>query len=113
MGDFPGGPVVKISHSNAGGAGLIPSWGAKIPWELQIRRTPGKDKLRAGRRRGVVQEQGSRPEDWVRGNEERRALVGQDREHIGETVARPWRIMEAVLGFRFLFQKQLEVLRGF
>ena len=29
--DFPGGPVVKTSPSNAGGAGSIPGWGAKIP----------------------------------------------------------------------------------
>ena len=29
--DFPGGPVVKTSPSNAGGTGSIPGWGAKIP----------------------------------------------------------------------------------
>ena len=29
--DFPGGPVVKTSPFNAGGAGLISSWGAMIP----------------------------------------------------------------------------------
>ena len=29
--DFPGGPVVKISPSNAGGAGSIPGQGAMIP----------------------------------------------------------------------------------
>ena len=29
--DFPGGPVVKTSPSNAGGAGLIPGQGTKIP----------------------------------------------------------------------------------
>ena len=29
--DFPGGPVVKTSPSNAGGAGLIPALGPKIP----------------------------------------------------------------------------------
>ena len=29
--NFPGGPVVKTSASNAGSAGLIPVWGAKIP----------------------------------------------------------------------------------
>ena len=29
--DFPGGPVVKTSPSNAEGAGSIPGWGAKIP----------------------------------------------------------------------------------
>ena len=33
--DFPGGPVVKISPSNAGGAGLIPGQGAKIPHALR------------------------------------------------------------------------------
>ena len=31
MGDFPGSPVVKTSPSNAGGMGLIPGQGAKIP----------------------------------------------------------------------------------
>ena len=31
FGDFPGGPGVKTSPSNAGGAGLIPGWGVKIP----------------------------------------------------------------------------------
>ena len=29
--DFPGGPVVKTSASNAEGAGLMPGQGAKIP----------------------------------------------------------------------------------
>ena len=33
-GDFPGGPVVKTLPSNAGGAGLIPGQGAKIPHAL-------------------------------------------------------------------------------
>ena len=32
--DFPGGPVVKTSPSNAGGQGLIPGQGAKIPHAL-------------------------------------------------------------------------------
>ena len=32
MRDFPGGPVVKTSPSNAGGVGLIPGRGAKIPY---------------------------------------------------------------------------------
>ena len=32
--DFPGGPVVKTSPSNAGGAGSNPSRGAKIPHAL-------------------------------------------------------------------------------
>ena len=30
--DFRGGPGVKISSSNAGAAGSIPSWGAKITY---------------------------------------------------------------------------------
>ena len=30
--DFPAGPVVKTSPSNAGGADLNPSWRAKIPY---------------------------------------------------------------------------------
>ena len=29
--DFPGSPMVKTLPSNAGGVGLIPGWGAKIP----------------------------------------------------------------------------------
>ena len=33
-GDFPGGPVVKTSSSNAGGVGLIPGQGAKIQHAL-------------------------------------------------------------------------------
>ena len=33
-GDFPSGPVVKTSPSNAGGAGLIPDKGVKIPHSL-------------------------------------------------------------------------------
>ena len=28
--DFPGGPMVETSPSNAGGAGSIPGWGTKI-----------------------------------------------------------------------------------
>ena len=31
VGDFPGSPVVKTSPPNAGGVGLIPAQGAKIP----------------------------------------------------------------------------------
>ena len=31
QGDFPGRPAVKILPSNAGRAGSIPGWGAKIP----------------------------------------------------------------------------------
>ena len=33
--DFPGGPVVKTSPSNAGGVSLIPGWGAKMPHASQ------------------------------------------------------------------------------
>ena len=29
--DFPGGPVIKILPSSAGGAGSIPGWGNQIP----------------------------------------------------------------------------------
>ena len=32
--DFPGGPVGKILPSNAGYAGSIPGWGAKIHMPL-------------------------------------------------------------------------------
>ena len=32
--DFPGGPVVKTSPSNAGGVGSIPCWGTKMPCDL-------------------------------------------------------------------------------
>ena len=35
MGDFPGGPVVKTSPSNAGGVGSIPGRGDKIPHALR------------------------------------------------------------------------------
>ena len=35
MGDFPGGPVVKTLLSNAGGVGLIPDQGGKIPHASQ------------------------------------------------------------------------------
>ena len=31
MEGLPWGPVVKTSPSSAGGVGLIPGWGAKIP----------------------------------------------------------------------------------
>ena len=33
--DFPGGPLVKTSPSNAGGVGSIPGQGAKIPHASQ------------------------------------------------------------------------------
>ena len=32
--DFPGGPLIKTSPSNAGGEGSIPGQGAKIPHAL-------------------------------------------------------------------------------
>ena len=31
MRNFPGGPVAKTPHFNAGSMGLIPGWGTKIP----------------------------------------------------------------------------------
>ena len=36
--DFPGGPVVEISLSNAEGAGSKPGWGSKIPHALWPKR---------------------------------------------------------------------------
>ena len=42
---FPGGSVVKTSSSNAGGAGLIPGWGAKIPhtsWQKKKKKVEQK-----------------------------------------------------------------------
>ena len=42
--DFPGGPVVKTSPSNAGGAGSIPGWGAKIPHASQPEKQNVKQK---------------------------------------------------------------------
>ena len=41
--DFPGGPVVEISLSNAEGAGSKPGWGSKIPHALW----PKKKKARS------------------------------------------------------------------
>ena len=43
-GDFPGGPVVETSSSNAGGVGLIPGQGAKIPHVLQSKNRNIKQK---------------------------------------------------------------------
>ena len=37
MSDFPGSPVVKTLPSNAGGVGLIPGGGAKIPQTLRTK----------------------------------------------------------------------------
>ena len=44
MGDFPGGPVVNILPSNAGGVGSIPGRGAKIPHALGPRNQNIKQK---------------------------------------------------------------------
>ena len=41
---FPGGPVAKTSPSNAGGAGLIPTRGGKIPHASGPKKTPTKHK---------------------------------------------------------------------
>ena len=42
--DFPGGPVVKTSPSNAGGLGLTPGHGAKIPHALWLKNQNIKQK---------------------------------------------------------------------
>ena len=42
--EFPGGPVVKISPSSAGGAGLISGWEAKIPHALRPKKQNVKQK---------------------------------------------------------------------
>ena len=39
-GVFPGGPLVGVSPSDAGGTDLIPSGGAKIPHDLWPKKTP-------------------------------------------------------------------------
>ena len=43
-GDFPGGPVIKTSPSNAEGEGLIPGWAAKIPHALRPKNQNMKQK---------------------------------------------------------------------
>ena len=43
-GDFAGGPVVKTLPSNAGGAGSIPGWGAKIPQASRPKKQNKKQK---------------------------------------------------------------------
>ena len=43
-GDFPGGPVVKTSPSNAEGMGSIPGQGAKIPHASQPKKQNIKQK---------------------------------------------------------------------
>ena len=45
--DFPGGPVVRTSHSNAGGVGSILGWGAKIPHALWLKNQNIKQKTEA------------------------------------------------------------------
>ena len=45
--DFPGGPVVKTSPSNAGGAGLIPALGPKIPRASKPKKKKAKCKTEA------------------------------------------------------------------
>ena len=40
--DFPGGPAVKTSPSNAGGVGSIPGWGANIPHASQPKKPKHK-----------------------------------------------------------------------
>ena len=42
MSDFPGGPGVETSPSNAGGAGLIPGQGVKIPHTSWPKKTKHK-----------------------------------------------------------------------
>ena len=40
--DFPGGPLVKTSPSNAGGVGSIPGRGTKIPYDSGPKKTKCK-----------------------------------------------------------------------
>ena len=47
--DLPGGPVVKISLSNAGGAGSIPGQGAKTPQALRPKQQQEKKKTHNGK----------------------------------------------------------------
>ena len=42
--DFPDGPVVKTSPSKAGGAGLIPGQGSKIPHASRLKNQEVKEK---------------------------------------------------------------------
>ena len=42
--DLPGGPVAKISPSNAGSTGLIPGWGPEIPYALRPKKQNIKQK---------------------------------------------------------------------
>ena len=42
--DFPGGPVVKTSPSNAGGVGSNPGQGAEIPHASQTKKTKTNQK---------------------------------------------------------------------
>ena len=42
LGTSPGGLVIKISPSNAGGVGSIPGWGAKIPYASGLKKKNNK-----------------------------------------------------------------------
>ena len=44
--DFPGGPVVKTSLSNAGGVGSIPGQEAKIPHALWQKQNKTKQNIK-------------------------------------------------------------------
>ena len=44
LGTSPGGLVIKISPSNAGGVGSIPGWGAKIPYASGLKKKKNKKK---------------------------------------------------------------------
>ena len=46
--DFPGGPVIKASSSNAGGAGSIPGQRVKIPLVLGPKKKNQKTKHKIG-----------------------------------------------------------------
>ena len=43
--DFPGGLIVKTSHSRAGSVGLISGWGAETPYALWLKNQNMKQKL--------------------------------------------------------------------
>ena len=45
LGDFPGGPLVKTSPSNAGHAGLTPGRGVMIPHASQQKKKKRKKKM--------------------------------------------------------------------
>ena len=43
--ESPGGPVTKISPSNAEGVGSIPGWGSKIPHASQSKQPEQKQRV--------------------------------------------------------------------